>query len=133
LSRPRADESVEAIAGRLAPIIRKKIDYGEALRLSRANLAIRIIDAVEEACQRGGVELSDADGRNVVTILTNLILSEAKRFLQGGNPAAGAGAGTSDWSRRPSSGSNRSCWTGSTSARRSPCRRTNWPSRSAKS
>jgi pilus assembly protein CpaF len=98
LSRPRADESVEAIAGRLAPIIRKKIDYGEALRLSRANLAIRIIDAVEEACQRGGVELSDADGRNVVTILTNLILSEAKRFVQGGNPAAGAGAGTSDWS-----------------------------------
>jgi pilus assembly protein CpaF len=94
LSRPRADESVEAIAGRLAPIIRKKIDYGEALRLSRANLAIRIIDAVEEACQRGGVELSDADGRNVVTILTNLILSEAKRFV----PAAGAGAGTSDWS-----------------------------------
>ena len=98
LSRPRSDESIETIAGRLAPVIRKKIDYGEALRLSRANLAIRIIDAVEEACQRDRIELTDADGRNVVTILTNLILSEAKRFVQGGSVPAAAGAGTSDWS-----------------------------------
>jgi hypothetical protein len=98
LSRPRSDESIETIAGRLAPIIRKKIDYGEALRLSRANLAIRIIDAVEEACQRDGIELTDADGRNVVTILTNLILNEAKRVVQGGSVPAAAGAGTSDWS-----------------------------------
>jgi pilus assembly protein CpaF len=95
--RPPSNESIEALAGRLAPIIRRKIDYGEALRLSRANLAIRIIDAVEEACQRDGVQLSDADARNVVTTLINLILSEAKRFVQaGGNPAATAGAGTSD-------------------------------------
>jgi hypothetical protein len=54
LSRPRSDESIEAIAGRLAPIIRKKIDYGEALRLSRANLAIRIIDAVEDDANAAG-------------------------------------------------------------------------------
>jgi pilus assembly protein CpaF len=98
LSRPPPNESVETIAGKLAPIIRKKIDYGEALRLSRANLAIRIIDTVEEACQRGGMELTDADARNVVTILTNLILSEAKRVVQGGSVVAAAGAGTSDWS-----------------------------------
>lgn len=67
-SQPSRDDSVEAIAGRLAPYIRKKIEYAEALRISRANLAIRIIDAIEEACQREGMALAEADVRNVATI-----------------------------------------------------------------
>ena len=96
-SRPSCDDSVEAIAGRLSPYIRKKIDYGEALRISRANLAIRIIDIIEEACQREGMALAEADVRNVATILIGQTLKEAKRVVEGGGPMA-AGAGTSDWS-----------------------------------
>ena len=95
--RPSCDDSVEAIAGRLAPYIRKKIDYGEALRISRANLAIRIIDSIEEACQRDGTALAEADVRNVATILIGQTLNEAKRVVEGGGSTA-AGAGTSDWS-----------------------------------
>ena len=95
--RPSCDDSVEAIAGRLAPYIRKKIDYGEALRISRANLAIRIIDSIEEACQREGMALAEADVRNVATILIGQTLNEAKRVVEGGGSTA-AGAGTSDWS-----------------------------------
>ncbi|MGZ8337556.1 MAG: CpaF family protein, partial [Allosphingosinicella sp.] len=96
-SRSSRDDSVEAIAGRLAPYIRKKIDYGEALRISRANLAIRIIDSIEEACQREGMALAEADVRNVATILIGQTLKEAKRVVDGGGSTA-AGAGTSDWS-----------------------------------
>jgi pilus assembly protein CpaF len=94
---PSRDNSPEALAAKLAPILRKKIDYGQALRLSRGNLALRIIDLVEESCQREGLVLSEADGRNVVTILISQTLSEAKRVVLGGGAAAN-GAGTSDWS-----------------------------------
>ncbi|MGZ8313075.1 MAG: CpaF family protein, partial [Allosphingosinicella sp.] len=87
-------DSVEALAGRLAPIVCKKIDHGEALRMSRGNLAYRINDILGEICQREGILLSEADGRHVVTLLINQTLSEANRVFQGGGPAAGAG--TSD-------------------------------------
>jgi pilus assembly protein CpaF len=88
------NDSPDAIAAKLAPILRKKIDYGQVLRLSRANLALRIIDVVEEICHREGIVLSEADRRNVVTILIGQTLTEAKRVVQGG--AAANGAGTAD-------------------------------------
>lgn len=46
---------------------------------SRANLACRIINLVEEAAQRGEVTLSGEEIRTAVTILTNLALGEAQR------------------------------------------------------
>ncbi|HYN39118.1 MAG TPA: hypothetical protein VES39_07695, partial [Rhodospirillales bacterium] len=85
-----SDASIEMIVGRLSPLVRKNIEPGEALRLSRSTIAFRIIDLVEQAYQRGEVVLAGDDRRNLVTILTNQTLGEAQRLMRDGGSAAGS-------------------------------------------
>ena len=82
----------ETVLARLSALVRETIGKGEALRLTRANLALRIANLVEEACQRGEVDLKGEDARNCVTILVNQALAEAKRPTQEGGSPAGSGS-----------------------------------------
>jgi pilus assembly protein CpaF len=86
--------SVEAAVARLMTIVRAKIDPGEALRLTRANLAFRIINVVEEAIQRGEAVVRNDEVRAVTTTLINIALDDAQRQARDGR--AGAGGSCSD-------------------------------------
>ena len=89
--RPAAEEGgIEGAVARLAPVVRQNIGSGETLRLSRGNLAFRIIDLVEQAAQRGEVSLTGEEARAVVTLLIDGALNEAQR--QGREAAQGSGS-----------------------------------------
>jgi pilus assembly protein CpaF len=90
-----ADDSavVESAIEKAWPIVRKAIDLGEALRISRGNLATEIGLVIDEVCRGNNQELIDHQRRKVVTALVNKVLTEAKRQVQG-VPAEGGSSGT---------------------------------------
>jgi pilus assembly protein CpaF len=92
------EDAVAAFVGRILPLIRKELPLGEALRMSRGNLAGRVAAAIDDCCRSDGSGISDADRRRVVTATLNALLAEARRHVQGepasDQPAKPASAGS---------------------------------------
>src|SRR5512144_2157752 len=63
-AEPAPDDGVvAALVERLLPIIGKELPAGEALRISRGNLASRIAVAIDELCRQDGRGLADQHRR----------------------------------------------------------------------
>ncbi|MFO1154196.1 MAG: ATPase, T2SS/T4P/T4SS family [Rhodospirillales bacterium] len=80
---PADDGAFEALGERLLPILRKDLPAGEAMRISRGNLATRVASAIDELCRTEGRALTDHERRRLVTTTLNRLLAEAKRHVQG--------------------------------------------------
>ncbi len=77
---PFKDEtSVDAAIERVLPPVRKAIDPGEAMKVSRGELAKKITGIVDEMCDTGILTLEEELRRSVVTGVVGQFLSEAKR------------------------------------------------------
>jgi pilus assembly protein CpaF len=77
----------EAIVEKVLPFVRKSIDLGEALRVSRQQMASLITDIVGQVCRDNAIPLDDYQHRQVATSIVNRILAEAKGIAQGHPPS----------------------------------------------
>jgi pilus assembly protein CpaF len=74
---------VEAAVERVLPPVRKAIDPGKAIKVSRGELAKQVRGIVDEMCDGGVLELEDEARRLVVAGVVSQFLTEAKRQVKG--------------------------------------------------
>ncbi len=74
---------LDAVVQKILPTARRRIDLGEALRISRGNLASQMADVVDEVCNDDAISLNPNERRKVTTTVVNRLLAEAKRHVQG--------------------------------------------------
>ncbi len=77
------DTPVEAAVERVLPPVRKAIDTGEAIKVSRGELAKKVRGIVDEMCDGGVLTLEDEARRLVVAGVVSQFLTEAKRQVKG--------------------------------------------------
>ena len=77
------DTPVEAAVERVLPPVRKAIDTGEAIKVSRGELAKKVSGIVDEMCDGGVLTLEDEARRLVVAGVVSQFLTEAKRQVKG--------------------------------------------------
>jgi pilus assembly protein CpaF len=77
------DTPVEAAVERVLPPVRKAIDPGEAIKVSRGELAKKVSGIVDEMCDGGVLTLEDEARRLVVAGVVSQFLTEAKRQVKG--------------------------------------------------
>lgn len=131
--------NLEDVVAKVLTVVHETIAMRDALKVSRGNLAVQIGELVAQVCRDHGFSLEDHERRKVTTTVVNRTLQEAKAQLK---PAPAQkpmlkitkahNVGRPRSLKRPRSVSSPFCWSGSTSARPSPYRRTNWPGKSAR-
>ena len=91
----------EAIVEKVLPFVRKSIDLGEALKVSRSQIATLITEIVGQVCRDHEIALDDYQHRQVSTSIVNRILAEAKGHAQGQGQAQGQAQGQGTPSSSP--------------------------------
>jgi len=76
------DMPVEAAVERVLPPVRKAIDPGKAIKVSRGELAKQVRGIVDELCDGGVLTLEDEARRLVVAGVVSQFLTEAKRQVK---------------------------------------------------
>jgi len=68
-----------AVLERVRPALRERIDMSDVLAMKRGQLAGRVGAVVDAVCAAGGDALDDHDRRDLITVMLNELVIEAKR------------------------------------------------------
>jgi len=72
-------DDLAAVLERVRPALRERLEMADVLALKRGQLAARVGAVVDAVCATGGDALNDHDRRDLVTVLLNELVIEAKR------------------------------------------------------